>query len=778
MSFPAQTLLEAVNLSLAQAARYHSGDVVAPAAVLWTDADGQWQTLIELLRPLMPELLTLGEYQVDRKIGPAIWLRCVIEGTLPEVAIPQNTTPVIYMPHVSRQMLRAVEECPDALKPLVELQYRGVVWTQKNGKDWTLEAFLVSEEGGLGLDVARDRHTRQAAQGALSQLAVTPIARLRGKRLEAEDFDKLMIDDPSRDLLLWLNDPEGIRQQWDQPKWSAFCSRCRADYHFDPEKDGAIVAGEKLGLRTDLWDAVWRRFREAPALYPSLPDLLRRAKPAILIFDKETWPDENEAQEQALRIALLALGSAQPAEARHTIQTLEREHGQRRAWVWCTLGLSPLALALRHLAVLAQHTMTALGGDSADTMAKRYMDDAWLADDAALQAMAAVRTAEDRQALASAIRCIALPWLDDAARHLQALLSKTPLPDATARAAVVAAPGQCLLFVDGLRFDVAQRLTAMLQERSIQVFGTWGWSTMPTVTATAKPAVSPLVDKLRGQAPGQTYQPVLTEDGQPLTTDRFRKALTALGYQLLEPSDTGDPSQPDARGWTEFGEFDKLGHTLQANMVARIGEQLELLVERLQGLFTAGWKSIRMVTDHGWLLLPGGLPAVQLPKYLVESRWARCAAIKDSAQVQLPVAAWHWNALAHFVHGPGVHCFFNGVEYTHGGVSIQECLIPDLTLTPATSVATVSVRVTSMQWLGLRCRVALDAGYPNLTVDLRTKPNDPDSSVTTPRQVDAEGKVGLLVADETLEGTMVSLVLLDASGYVIGKEATTIGGGD
>jgi hypothetical protein len=49
------------------------------------------------------------------------------------------------MPHVSRQTLRAVEECPDALKPLVELQYRGVVWTQKNGKDWTLEAFLVSE---------------------------------------------------------------------------------------------------------------------------------------------------------------------------------------------------------------------------------------------------------------------------------------------------------------------------------------------------------------------------------------------------------------------------------------------------------------------------------------------------------------------------------------------------------------------------------------------------------------------------------------------------------
>ena len=46
-------------------------------------------------------------------------------------------------------MLRAVEECPDAIKPLVELQYRGAVSTQKNGKDWTVRAFLVSDDGGL-----------------------------------------------------------------------------------------------------------------------------------------------------------------------------------------------------------------------------------------------------------------------------------------------------------------------------------------------------------------------------------------------------------------------------------------------------------------------------------------------------------------------------------------------------------------------------------------------------------------------------------------------------
>ena len=34
------TLLEAVRASLAHAGRFNPGDMVAPAAVLWTDADG------------------------------------------------------------------------------------------------------------------------------------------------------------------------------------------------------------------------------------------------------------------------------------------------------------------------------------------------------------------------------------------------------------------------------------------------------------------------------------------------------------------------------------------------------------------------------------------------------------------------------------------------------------------------------------------------------------------------------------------------------------------
>jgi len=52
----ATTLLEAVRGSLAHAARYNPGDVVAPAAVLWTDADGQWRPVVEQLRKTLEPL--------------------------------------------------------------------------------------------------------------------------------------------------------------------------------------------------------------------------------------------------------------------------------------------------------------------------------------------------------------------------------------------------------------------------------------------------------------------------------------------------------------------------------------------------------------------------------------------------------------------------------------------------------------------------------------------------------------------------------------------------
>lgn len=782
MTIKQLSLLEAIKISLVRVSLYNPGDVVPPAAILWTDADGQWRPVAEQIRTIMPEFLTLGEYYLATRTGPAIWLRCVIEPAVrkekfPELQWPDDAVPVIYLPGVSRQTLRAVEECPDELKPLVELQYRGTVWMQKNGKDWTIRAFLTNEDEGLGLDVAEDKLTLQAMQGALSRLAVEPINRLQGRRLEAEDFDKLMIGDPPRDLLRWLNDPVAVRDQWDQGSWSAFRNRCRQDYGFDPKKDGEIVGGEKLGYRQEAWKGVWDRFREAPALYSRIPDLLKRAKPSgQLIFEKETWPDENERMEKELRSALVELESVSPQEGRQAIERLEAEHGRRRHWVWAQLGQSPLANALEHLSALAQHTATVLGGDSPEAMARLYTEGGYLPDDQMLRAMASVKTAEDVKAVQTAIRTIYLPWLDDTARNFQAVLDKKPLAPTRRQEDFEPKAGDCILFVDGLRFDIGQRLAVMAVERRLEASATWRWAALPTVTATAKPAASPITEKLGGSNPGADFCPEMVENGEKINFERFQLLLSASGYQIFGPGEAGEPGASEARGWTEFGEFDKLGHTLQGKLASRIEDQLELLLERIAALLEAGWKRVCLVTDHGWVLVPGGMPKVKLPKYLTESRWARCAAIKDTSHLEIPVAGWSWNPQERFAYAPGAHCFVAGQEFAHGGVSLQECVTPVFTFVSSDPPVKRIVTVQEIQWAGLRCRVKIEPLADGLTADLRTKPNDPSSSISGLKALDRDGKAALLVVDDALEGIMASLVILDGSGRVIKKTATTVGG--
>lgn len=771
------TFIEAVKDSLAAAGRYNSGDSLPPAAILWTDADGEWQPIVMRLRALMPELLTLGEYEPEQCTGPAIWLRCIVDGALPDVKLPEKSVPVLYLPNVSRQLLRSPEECPEELKPLVELQYRGAVWTQLNGKDWTVEAFLVSESGGLGLDVGRDNATRNALLGAMDMLATTPISTLRGHKLEAEDFDKLMVGDTVRDLLAWISDPK-TRDGWDTSHWKAFCSRCKDEFKFDPVSEGDLVAAERLGLRKGAWAEVWRRFTESPALHPGIPAALRRARPGDLFVQRDSWPDENEKDEKSLRTALMALPKFAAEEGRKAILELEQQHGERRGWVWARMGYSPLAAALEHLRTLAEHTALPLVGDSPDALASGYVKSGYRADDAVLRALACVKTGEDVAAVSAAIRSVYLGWLDDTARNFQAAARKSPLPgraDLKERL-VVAEPGECLMFVDGLRFDVAQRLLAKAHERQLLASEGYRLSALPSVTPTAKPAVTPAALAVIGEEAGADFCPVIADGKRPVTADRLRDAITATGHQVLHGLDTGLPAGDDARAWTENGEFDALGHKLQARLASQIEEQLDHVLERIIHLLDAGWRTVRVVTDHGWLLAPGGLPSLPLKKYLAECRWSRCAVIKAGAQADVPAAGWFWDARQPVAYAPGAYCFSSGTEYAHGGLSPQECVTPDLTFRSATEGKDVMVKIEGVQWLGQRCRVVIQPAVEGLFADLRSKPNDPATSITRAKPFDKEGKAGLLVEDENLAGTATSVVVFDTTGRILSKQPTMVGG--
>jgi hypothetical protein len=150
--------------------------------------------------------------------------------------------------------------------------------------------------------------------------------------------------------------------------------------------------------------------------------------------------------------------------------------------------------------------------------------------------------------------------------------------------------------------------------------------------------------------------------------------------------------------------------------------------------------------------------------------------IKGGSKVEVPTVPWYWNRHERLAIAPAIACFAAGNEYAHGGVSLQESLIPVIRITAGVGFADAVVKIVAIKWVGLRCRIRMDATQSGLSVDLRTKVNDPDSSVSKVRPVDTKGAASLLVADDALEGAPGAVVVLDAGGHVIVKQPTIVGG--
>lgn len=780
MSAPAEGAASATCFSIAlaeavlSAAKGNSHTADTAAAVLWPDRDRQWEAAVGLLRQSMPNLLTLGAYNVESRSGPAIWLKCAMAGLVPEVSL--DGVPVVYLPGVSRADLRAIESCPRDLQPLAELQYRGVFWTQVNAMDWTVSAFLASKKGGLGLEVAQDKATHEALLRALSsgEIMGKPVEQLQGRLIDAGWLDSLLAPNPTRDVLAWMNDPPKMRAAWQGERWEVFGSRCRKDYGFDPTKDGDLTAAEKLAGRTGQWLAVWELYRDAYTSFPAVVELLSKVQYGMgdLFADTSTYPKANEEGESELRYRLNALGAMSAAEARIAILDAEHTHGARRSWLWARMGKAPLAHALGHLAFVAQHTQSTAFGHSLESQAERYHDEAWRVDAEVLRTLASVHSKADQDAVSAALRAVYLPWLEASSLAFQKAVAEAGGLNPAGVPNASDSVGTCVVFVDGLRFDVAQMLATRLEPLGLVAIKS-GWTSLPSVTASGKAWVSPVAKQITGKTDDADFEPNVAATLKPLNTFNFRKLLENAGYEPLLGSETGEPT---GRAWVECGDVDHFGHEHGLRLARDIDGQLGEIVERIQALADAGWKRFRIVTDHGWLLVPGGMPKAELPKSQAETRWGRCAVLKESATAAPLTFGWDWCPQVQIAFAPGIASFVAGAEYAHGGLSLQECLVPELTLEVEVATAAMAVSVAKLSWRGLRCNVEVLPPLPGLRLDIRTKAADEKTSiVASPKVLNQEGKASLAVPNDELEGVAAVVVILDGQGKLLAKANTTVG---
>jgi hypothetical protein len=491
----------------------------------------------------------------------------------------------------------------------------------------------------------------------------------------------------------------------------------------------------------------------------------------MALADPSTWPQFNDEEENNLRRSLLELSDTTPENARKKVLELEGLHAKRRQWVWAKLDQSPLATALEYLCRVAIGTSQSLIANTPDGLGKAYKDKGWVIDMSVLRAISAVVKKDDVQAVISTIQCIYNPWLEKLTEAFQELVVTQGYPGNHFEKREYH-PSTCVLFVDGLRFDVGRILSEKLQVKGCDVSEESQWTPIPSVTSNAKPAVSPIANSVFGKVKGGELAMSVRASGKPLDQYNFRKLLEEDGWQILLRGDMGDP---EGKAWSEFGDLDHFGHEHGLKLARYVDDMLNDLIEFIECLFDAGWKQINMVTDHGWILLPGGLPKAELPKFLTETRWGRCAILKETSRVDVLVIPWFWAQEVSIAVPYGIKSYISGREYDHGGLSLQECLTPVLTIVRKSKKPVV--RIIDHQWKGLRCKVIIEGHAKGIRADIRTKPAMAESTVANMgKEFVDTSSLSLVVEDDGLIGAAATLVLVDREGSVLAKVLTTIGG--
>lgn len=142
-------------------------------------------------------------------------------------------------------------------------------------------------------------------------------------------------------------------------------------------------------------------------------------------------------------------------------------------------------MALEHLAALGEITQNNLAAGTIEDLAIGYRTHGWKADDAVIRALSWIEKSGDFEAVSTAIRSVYLPWVEESARYLQQVIDGTSYPGGTISLAkpVPCKDGECVLFVDGLRFDAAKRLEELVDRCGFEVVERPTWAPLPSVTA-------------------------------------------------------------------------------------------------------------------------------------------------------------------------------------------------------------------------------------------------------------------------------------------------------
>ena len=264
---------------------------------------------------------------------------------------------------------------------------------------------------------------------------------------------------------------------------------------------------------------------------------------------------------------------------------------------------------------------------------------------------------------------------------------------------------------DALRADLAQEIQS-IRDAEVEI-DHWIAST-PTITPVGMTAMLPL-----SKPPAIVLSAGKTEilDDQfgdlsvkanrvKLLAERAGASTLSLSELLQAPANP----HPEARRLVVFTkEIDDIGEATGIEVCKHLGAMVEDIRSAIRKLHAWGIPTVHVATDHGFLLIPQGGPQASLPAGACIKKSPRYAILAEGAVVDAFVRPVRLDSRHRVAYPPGVATFTVAPEYMHGGLSLQEIVIPHIVSRATSRAQKVGVRVAlkSMEISVLAVKVTL-----------------------------------------------------------------------
>ena len=106
------------------------------------------------------------------------------------------------------------------------------IFSQENGKEWTVLAFIENPSNGLGLKINKDNATKEALKKALPSIFQDKEVLLGKTIIDADFLNNQLFPDSIPSILKWICQGDRFLDSIDKGKREVFVNLCKSNYAF------------------------------------------------------------------------------------------------------------------------------------------------------------------------------------------------------------------------------------------------------------------------------------------------------------------------------------------------------------------------------------------------------------------------------------------------------------------------------------------------------------------------------------------------------------------